>query len=297
MKASCRLASAVALLLPLPLSGCFFLSTTRKLPVPKAPLITRTVSPAQLVGQVNRRWADLHSLNLTVDIQASVAKSSQGVAKDYTTFRGIILMRKPEMLRVYGRVPVIGSRMFDMVGDGKTFTLWIPSRNKAVKGPYELKKKSASQVENMRPGFFFDAIAVRGLEPDDLYSIVADTETVEDAAKKHLFTVPEYILSIMLPKPGSQELKPVRVITFHRDDLLPYQQDLYDNEGNLETQVFYGQYADYGSGKFPSKITIKRPLEEYQVILNVDKVIANMTLTDDQFEVKIPEDTIIQNLE
>src|ERR1019366_2251585 len=282
MKASCRLASAVALLLPLPLSGCFFLSTTRKLPVPKAPLITRTVSPAQLVGQVNRRWADLHSLNLTVDIQASVAKSSQGVAKDYTTFRGIILMRKPEMLRVYGRVPVIGSRMFDMVGDGKTFTLWIPSRNKAVKGPYELKKKSASQVENMRPGFFFDAIAVRGLEPDDLYSIVADTETVEDAAKKHLFTVPEYILS---------------VIPFHRDDLLPYQQDLYDNEGNLETQVFYGQYADYGSGKFPSKITIKRPLEEYQVILNVDKVIANMTLTDDQFEVKIPEDTIIQNLE
>src|ERR1035437_6101513 len=174
MKAGClRLAYALALLLPLPLSGCFVLATTRRLPVPKPPQIVRTVSPEQLVAKVNERWATVTSLNATVDIQASVLKSKQGVAKDYTTFRGIILMRKPEMLRVFGRVPVIGTRMFDMVSDGKNFTLWIPLRNKAVKGPNELKKKSASQVENMRPGFFFDAMMVRGLEPDDLYGGVS----------------------------------------------------------------------------------------------------------------------------
>ena len=166
-------------------------------------------------------FRSINSLNATVDIQASVLKSKQGVAKDYTTFRGIILIRKPQMLRVFGRVPVIGTRMFDMVSDGKNFTLWIPSRNKAVKGPNELKKRSASQVENMRPGFFFDAMMVRGLEPDDLYAVVSDSETIEDAAKKHLFTVPEYVLSITRRKPGSQQMIPVRVVTFHRDDLLP----------------------------------------------------------------------------
>ena len=37
----------------------------------------------------------------------------------------------------------------------------------------------------MRPGFFLDAMVVRGLEPDDFYSVTADTETVEDAARKH----------------------------------------------------------------------------------------------------------------
>ena len=37
----------------------------------------------------------------------------------------------------------------------------------------------------------------------------------------------------------------MRVVTFHRDDLLPYQQDLYDSEGNLETEVFYGRYVDF----------------------------------------------------
>ena len=39
------------------------------------------------------------------------------------------------------------------------------------------------------------------------------------------------------------------------------------------------------------------PMEEYQIVLTVDKVVENMTLTDDQFVVKIPEGTETQNLE
>jgi hypothetical protein len=206
-------------------------------------------------------------------------------------------MRKPEMLRVFGRVPVIGTRMFDMVSDGKDFTLYIPSRSKAVKGSNSLKKKSVSQIENMRPGFFFDAMVVRGLGTDNMYAVASDTDTVVDASKKHLLLIPEYILTIMRHKAGSQQLALVRVVTFHRDDLLPYQQDLYDDQGNLETQVFYGQYADYGTGMFPSKVIIKRPLEEYQIVLTVEKVVQNMALSDDQFQIKIPDGTNIQQLE
>jgi len=291
----CRLSAAILFLPVLLLSGCLF--STRKLPVPKVPLVVHTATPDELVAQLNQRWAALDSLNATVDIQASQLKTEVGEAKDYTTFRGIILLRKPGMLRVLGRVPVLGTRMFDMVSDGKNFTLWIPSRNKAVKGSNALKKKSISQVENMRPGFFFDAMAVQGLAPDDLYSVVSDSETVEDAARKHLYTVPEYILSISRRKPGSQQLTPVRVVTFTRDDLLPYQQDLFDSEGNLETQVFYTNYRDFDAGKYPSTIIIKRPLEEYQIVLTVEKVAENIALTDDQFQIKIPEGTIIQQLE
>jgi hypothetical protein len=77
-----------------------------------------------------------------------------------------------------------------------------------------------------------------------------------------LFTVPEYILSISRDKPGSQEMTPAAWSTFHRDDLLPYQQDIYDSEGNLETQVTYFAYQDFeGANTLPS-VTIKRPLEE-----------------------------------
>ena len=298
MNVRCRLTTAAALALPLLLSGCsLFLFTTRKLPVPKPPSMEQTVAPEALVAQLNQRWDALSSLTAKVEIQATALKTKEGVAKDYTTFSGIILLRKPEMLRVYGRVPVIDTPMFNMVGDGKNFTLWIPSKNMAYKGSYTLKKKSANPLENLRPGFFRDAIVVRGLEPDDLYSVVADSETVEDKARKHLYSVPEYILSISRRKPGSNQLTPVRVITFNREDLMPYQQDIYDSDGNLETQVYYASYQDFGAGKYPSWVKIVRPLEDYQAVLTVDKVIENQTLTDDQFILKLTEGTKIQNLE
>jgi outer membrane lipoprotein-sorting protein len=296
MKTRLRRAASASFVLPLLLlSGCMF--TTRKLPIPKAPLITRTATAEELVAHIDDRWNKLESLNVTVEIQASVLKSKEGLATDYTTFRGHILMRKPGMMRVLGQVPVLGTRMFDMASDGDNFTLFIPSKNKAVKGANTLKKKSANQIENMRPGFFFDAMVVRGLDPNDLYSVVSDTETVEDDVRKHLFTVPEYILGISRSKPGTQQLTPVRVVVFHRDDLLPYQQDLFDSEGNLETEVDYADYRDFDSVKYPTTITIKRPLEEYQLVLTVESVQQNTPLTDDQFQIKIPEGTPIQHLE
>ena len=296
MKRTCRCTAAAALLFPvLLLPGCLW--TTRKLPIPKVPSIIQTVTPDDLVARLNQRWAALDSLNATVEIQTSELKSKEGVAKDYTTIRGHILMRKPEMLRVFGQVPVLGTRMFDMASDGKDFTLFIPSKSMAVKGPNKQRKKSANRLENLRPGFFLDAMVVRGLEPDDLYAVVADSETIEDTARKHLFNVPEYRLSISRRNPGSQQLTPVRVVLFHRDDLLPYEQDIYDRDGNLETHVDYANYQDFDSVRYPSMITIRRPLEEYQIVLTVEKVVENMELKDDQFQIKIPDGTKIQNLE
>jgi len=296
VNAFCRNAIAGVLALAMvPLSGCLF--TRRKLPVPKGPTNTQTVTPDDLVKQINQRWESLNSMYATVEILASTTNAKEGVEKDYTRFPGIIMMRKPELLRVYGRVPVIGTRMFDMVSDGKNFTLYIPSKDLAYKGPNELSKKSSNAIENMRPGFFFDAMIVKGLDPDNFYSVTADTETIEDAAKKHLFSVPEYVLSITRHNGSSKNDIPVRVVTFHRDDLLPYQQDLYDDKGNLETQVAYSQYADFGSNKYPSTVTIKRPLEGIQIVMHVEKVTENVPLTDDQFQIKIPEDTTIKNLQ
>ena len=137
---------------------------------------------------------------------------------------------------------------------------------------------------------------VHGVEPDDFYSRIADTETMEDAAKKHLYIVPEYVLSIMRHNPGSRNDTPVRVITFHRDDLLPYQQDLYDSEGNLETEVFYSRYADFNGNKYPSVVTIKRPIEGIQLVLTVERVVDNPKLNEEQFQVKIPDGAKIEQL-
>jgi hypothetical protein len=152
-------------------------------------------------------------------------------------------------------------------------------------------------MENLRPGLFFDAMIVRGLEPNDLYAVTADTETIEDPTRKHLYETPEYVLSIMRSKPGSQELEPVRIVIFHREDLLPYQQDLYDADGNLETQVFYSKYTKFGNNVYPGTVIIKRPIEEYVMVMTIQRVVENMPLTDDQFEIKLRDGIKIQNLD
>jgi len=299
MKTIARIAAGLgASLLPVLLSGCFLLSTTRKLPVPKAPGTVLSASPEELVNRLNQRWAGIDSLTAKVEIQASVLKAQQGLAKDYTRVPGIILIRKPEFLRVYVRVPVLGTPAADMASDGQTFTLYNHVQNKVIQGRNdETKKSSTNTFENLRPGFFFDSFMVRGLDADDLYSVTADTDTEEDASKKYLIVVPQYVVTVLRRKPGTQELTPLRVVTFHRDDLEPYQQDIYDKDGNLETQVYYAQYGDFGGNRFPAKVTIKRPIEGIQLVLTIENVTENMKLRDDQFQIDIPPGTPVQKLE
>jgi len=296
MRGSLHTTAITTLLLPtLLLSGCMF--TTRKLPVPKPPMVTQSVTPTELVNQLNSRWEAINSLTAKVEIQLSVLKQKEGIAKDYTTIRGQIVMRKPESLRVVGLVPVLGTKVFDMASDGKDFTVSIPVLSKAYRGSNTLKKKSANQLENLRPSVFYDAMLVRGLDPDSEFMVTSESVTVEDAAKKHLFLVPEYILSIMRRKAGTQELTPVRVVRFHREDLLPYQQDTYDSTGKIDTQVIYADYRDFDSSPYPSIIIIKRPLEELQIVLTVDEMKKNVPMKDEQFEVKVPVGTPVKNLE
>ena len=290
-----QLATAFLGLAMLPLAGCRF--TTRKLPTPLAPEVVQTVAPQALVDKMNDRWNAINTLRADVQIQFTQMKSQEGVAKDYTSFPAIILMRKPEDLRVVGFIPVVHTRMFDMVSNGQDFTLYLPTKDLAYEGPNALTHKSLNAIENMRPGFFLDSLVVRGMPPQDEYMVTADTETVEDLRRKHLLVYPEYILSIMRRKANSRELQPIRVVTFRRDDLLPYEQDLYDDQGNLQTQVTYGRYAQYGDNMFPSTVTIKRPLEGFQAVLTVQKVVENLELKNDQFELQIPSDTKIQHLQ
>ena len=288
--------AVTALALPLLLTGCSLIPTKRHLPVPKAPPNIEAATPEELVTQVNQRWASFDNLTAEVEISLTLTKPQQGLATDYPSCRGWIVMQKPEYLRVVGQL--VGVRIFNMASDGKTFTVLIPPKSKAIEGPTSLTKRSDKQFENLRPGFFFDAMIVRGLDPDDYYTQTSDTETIEDAAKKHLVLMPEYILSITQHAPnGSRRDKPVRVITFHRDDLLPSNQDSYDSDGNLESQVSYFAYKDFGGHKFPTKVVIKRPLEGITIALTVEKVDENQKLPADEFTVKIPPDTQIQHLQ
>jgi hypothetical protein len=289
---------AASLPLLFPMTGCLSLFTSkRKLPLPVAPATVQTASADELVARLNDQWAKFQSLTATVDIQASHLKTKEGIATDYPSFRANLLLRKPNSLRVLGKLPVVQTTMFDLGSDGTRFTLDVPPKNKAYQGLNANKGTSPNWYENLRPDPFFNAMVVRGLAQDEFYSVTSENITEEDAANKRLLLRPEYELSIVrLKQPGSQEQIPVRIVRFHREDLLPYEQDLYDDTGQLATQVIYGPYQNFGGTNYPSKITLKRPQDEYQLIMTVERVTANPALTDDQFQVSIPKGSTVQEL-
>lgn len=296
MKGIARSAAATGLGSALLLSGCSYLvPSKRKLPVPKAPAIVHTVTPQELVAQLNQRWQQLQALTATVEIYATEFKTEQGEAKNYPSARASIVISKPEMLRVRGTY--FGVMIFDLASNGDNFTLEIPSKNLVIKGSNAARGTSKNTWENLRPPFFFNAMVVRGVEKDEHYFVTSDTETVEDPTKKHLFSVPEYILNINRVDPNSQNETPVRVVTFHRDDLLPYEQDIYNSQGDLETQVIYQDYRRFNSVQYPATITITSPPNGFKLVLMVSSVHENMNLPADEFQLQLPPGMKVQQLQ
>lgn len=290
-----RRSSALLLLFLLPFAnGC--LVHTRRVKQAKMPSVVMTATAEDLVKAINDHCQDIHSLSATVVFQATVGGPRKGKEKTYTSFNGYILLRKPESLRVIGLVPVLHTRAFDMASDGQTFMLWIPHDNKVFEGPNTVTKQSPNTLENFRPNIFSDSLLINCIRPDDLVTLTSDTDTKIDPKTKQLVIQPDYDLSIVRRKGDSQELIPERVIHFDRVDLRPYQEDIYDPNGAIQTQAIYGPDQTFGPVKFPGSITIKRPLEEYQIVIAFQKLITNLKLNDDQFELKTPRGTIVQEL-
>jgi hypothetical protein len=290
----------LALLVPV-LTGC--LSHTRSLQKPKLAGVAMDADAVQLVEAVNRRYDQVTTLKATVDFAASVGGAHKGKETDYTSIHGYIRLRKPQMLRVLGYLPVVRLRAFDLASDGKTFTMLIPPHSRAIEGNNSVTTPAANSMENLRPDVFFDSILIHSISADSIVSLTNSSQQTLEPKTKQLIEQPQYDLTVLKPgerspSPGLPQLgTPLRVIHFNRINLLPIGQDIYNAAGDLETQVVYGPYQDFNGTQFPGTITINRLLDELKITLTVEKLDLNQPLADDQFELKVPDDYKLQKLQ
>ncbi len=276
------------------LTGC--LKHTRIVPRTFPAEIVMSTSLDTLIQEVNTRFDAIQTLKATVEITASTGGSQQGKVIEYPSFSGYIFLRKPEDLRVILLVPVLRNQAMDMVSDGKKWTLWIPPRNRAMEGTGQVTKPSKNGFENLRPAVFFDSLLVRGLEPSEIVSLTTDMRIVPNPKKKNeLVEEPDYDLQILSPPQGQTE-HTLRVIHISRVNMLPYQQDIYDDEGKIATQAVYSNYQNFGDVRFPTRIVITRPIDQYSLTVNITKLTLNEKLDNDQFELKIPDTVPIQKM-
>ncbi len=193
----------LALLVPV-LTGC--LSHTRRLQQPKLAGVALDADAVQLVEAINHRYDQVNSLTATVDFAASVGGAHKGKQTDYTSIHGYILLRKPaDAAGDWGMVPVLRTHAFDLASDGKTFTMLIPPRSRAIQGSNSVTTTAANPMENLRPDVFLDSILIHSISRRPIVSLTNSSQTTLEPKTKQLIETPQYDLTVL--KPG--EPKPV----------------------------------------------------------------------------------------
>jgi outer membrane lipoprotein-sorting protein len=295
MQISSAARSLAVACLALSLSGC--LAHTRKLErrqVNTSNLLTATLP--QLVEQINAEARKIHSLSATVEIATSLGGAKKGQVTDIQQIKGYILEKDPDMLHVIGLLPIVRSRAFDMVSDGKTFKLSLPPLNKFIIGPAdEPAEPSKNTLENLRPKVFFDSLLLHEIRANEIAFLEQSTQVVPDPRdKKKSWEVPDYVVDIIERDGDWWRLE--RKITFARTDLKPHQQMIYDKTGAIATHATYENFSDFDGISFPSEITISRPKEEYTITITIEKLELNKPLADDQFVLTQPAGAQVKEL-
>lgn len=279
------------------LTGCF--STTRLVLKTQAPTVYQTASVEQVQQDVSDRDAAVKTLKAQVLITATTGGSKEGRVKEYTSFTGYIFVQKPANLRVILQLPLIGSSALDMVSNGETFTLKMASSHGNVwrQGSDKVTTPSKNGLENLRPDVFLDSLLVPGVKPGEFVTQTESTRVLrEDLHHKTAIVEPDYDLSVLKAGTGNV-LRVTRVLHISRVTMLPFQQDIYNEKGEIVTQATYENYQDYGGQQFPTVITIRRPLDEYSLKINVAKLTLNEPFEADQFELTIPPGTVVQKMQ
>lgn len=276
------------------MTGCLFRS--HKVATHMSSAVLKSASQAELIDLVNRQAAQIRTLNATVDIRTSVGGQKKGKVTDYTEIRGYILAEKPAMLRMIGLFPVVRNRAFDMVSNGQTFQLYVPTRNRLIQGRNDIIKPNPSQpLENIRPQHIFDALLFREIDPQNEVAVIEGaTEQVTDPKTHKPVEQANYILNVI--RKDQQGWYMARKMFFERVNLMPYRQVVYDRQGNIATIADYADFKDHNGVSFPNHIEISRPQEEYNIGLSVVSLKLNEPLKPEQFVLNPPSGVQVVHL-
>ena len=269
--------------LPFGLSSCL----ARRRLIPRAagttPLL-RIADFKSLLDAIQPQYGAIQDFSATVDMVPALGSAEKNRITEYKDVRAYIRFRKPANIRLIGLLPVVRSQAFDMVSDGATFKLYVPSKNRFIVGRDEIEKPSSNKLENLRPQHFLDALMVRPIDLKNFH-VMIENFTDEDNAYYILHEVREF---------SSGELRLSRTIWFNRLDLLMARQMIFDDDGNILTDARYSQWHPYDRVPFPKHIEINRPRDEYAVVIDLVKMDINNGVPADQFVLDQPEGTTLQ---
>jgi len=261
-----------------------------------APESLQVATKQDLIARYNQQAEAITSLNAAVTIKLTAGSAYTGVIKQYHEVNGFVLAQKPASIRVIGQAPVVGTNIFDMVSDGQTFHIFIPSQHKFLVGPARLERPSAKPIENLRPQHLTSAMFWEPIPPQDLVLM----EEAREAGYQY------YVLTVARPAEKSDtaaadaasagDWEIAQRIWFDRGDLSVARSETFDADGKVGSDVAYGGWDAFGAVKYPRRISIDRPGNDYKLQIGIARVAFNEPISADRFVLQQPPETELVNV-
>ena len=266
--------------------GCAISRKTAVAPAKAAaPLLAAT--KAELVANFDRQADAVTSINAGLTMQLTAGAAYTGVIEQYDKVNGFILAQKPSSIRVIGQVPVVGTNIFDMVSDGETFHIFIPSKNQFLVGSARLERPSAKPQENIRPQHLLDAIFWQPISKD---APVLFEEASQQTAHYYILTIAERRTGTDTENSStaSPDWEIARKIWFDRANLNVSEIQTYDPDGKMNSDIHYGAWSTTDPVPYPRQISVHRLIEDYQLQIEITKVTTNEPVEATRFVLAQP---------
>jgi len=279
-------AASACLSLALLFSGCVarnrVITRGGNHPGPPKPLLT--ASKDELIRRLTDRYNAMKSFNASVDLTPAVGSVYKGKITEYQDISGYVLYRQPSDIRIIGLLPVVRSKVFDMVSTGMDFRILLPTKDRFVQGRNDAPPTSPNNLENLRPEAFLESMIIRPLDS------ATETPIVVDNTDEH-----EAIYVLFLEQiTEDRKVIPLRAIFFDRTNLDVVRQKRFQPNGDIASDTRYHDFDIFDGIRFPKTIEINRPKDGYGVVINVRTMEMNKAIPDERFVLERPEGTQLQ---
>ena len=243
-----------------------------------------------MLQKLKERSSTVQTLSSTVTLVLSGgAAKSGGVSRtEYHPVDGILLARLPGDIQIVGKLPLVGTRLFEMVSNGNSYRLSITAPTKKgqwAEGDITTATESESALvklpNDILRGLFVNVLQY--VDNPDVHSVL------EEAVLEQR---PYYVVAFNATDKASRDDQLVEKFWIDRSmsDFAVARKTVFEKDGKVQTDARFSKYEMMGAFSFPMEIQMDFPLVDCSVkmVFDSEKVKLNSELSGEAFQLERP---------
>ena len=276
-------------------SGCR-IRRTIKTKVPEKILQAKTATLDELLKLI-QSYDKINCLSTSLEVTYYSGKKESGVIQEIRKQPGYILLKRPNFTHLVVQNFVTKTRELELLSVEDDLSLWIRRGNKLYLG----KNSTRELIAEDEPGSSEFTVPVRGghvFEAIFPQSIIIDASETRYSLEEASDIEAKYYVLGFYSEGSGQRIYTTRKLWIERSSLTIARQQIYQNEGQILSDITYSNPILVDGFHLPLKMHIDRPLDGYALDMEFKSWRTNPDLADNAFVLTPPEGAqIIQLIE